>query len=285
MPTLGSYIRTLRIKNSLTQSSLAGKLHVTDKAVSKWERDLSYPDISLLPKLAGILGVSVSDLLREWDDNGSPEQLKNYYRMSHDVRTPLHIILGCADLAGQYADDPVRRKKYLDAIRISATYLLDRYSQIRKDIVSDPEELSEYYRTHEGKAQHPVYDFHGKRILIVEDMELSREIAREIVIHAGAEADCAAGGEECLKKIMDSPAGTYDLILMDIVMPDMDGIETVRRIRNLNDPSKSAIPVIAITADVSESMKEKAFAAGMNGFAAKPAGPEQLYETIKANLR
>ena len=63
--TLGTYIRSLRTQNHMTQAQLAEKLNVTDKAVSKWERDLSYPDIALFPKLADILGVNVNDLLYE----------------------------------------------------------------------------------------------------------------------------------------------------------------------------------------------------------------------------
>ena len=73
--TLGTYIRSLRTQNHMTQGQLAEKLNVTDKAVSKWERDLSYPDIALFPKLADILGVHVNDLLRECVDEGQPSRL------------------------------------------------------------------------------------------------------------------------------------------------------------------------------------------------------------------
>ena len=103
---LADKIIDLRKKAGWSQEELAEKLNVSDKAVSKWERDLSYPDISLFPKLAGILGVTVSDLLKEWDDDGPPSRLMQYYRASHDIRTPIHIILGCADLVERYADNP-----------------------------------------------------------------------------------------------------------------------------------------------------------------------------------
>ena len=74
-PQFGKYIRALRTKHGMTQAALAARLHVTDKAVSKWERDLSYPDISLFPRLAEVLGVSVSELISAADDGGEPEQL------------------------------------------------------------------------------------------------------------------------------------------------------------------------------------------------------------------
>ena len=97
-PQFGKYIRALRTKHGMTQAALASRLHVTDKAVSKWERDLSYPDISLFPRLAEVLGVSVSELISAADNGGEPEQLTQIYRVSHDIRTPIHIIIGCADL-------------------------------------------------------------------------------------------------------------------------------------------------------------------------------------------
>ena len=102
--TLGEYIRVLRIQNGLTQASLAEMLHITDKAVSKWERDISYPDISLFPRLADILGVTVSDLLRVCVDEHPASILRQFVRMSPDIRTPIHIILGCADLIKGAAD-------------------------------------------------------------------------------------------------------------------------------------------------------------------------------------
>ena len=88
MPKLGTYIQTLRKKNGLTQAALAARLYVTDKAVSKWERGLSCPVISLFPKLADILGVSVSDLLREEMEGGSGTGLRKAVQRSPDIRTP-----------------------------------------------------------------------------------------------------------------------------------------------------------------------------------------------------
>lgn len=103
--TLGSCIRSLRIQNQMTQTQLADQLGVTDKAVSKWERDLSYPDIALFPKLADVLGVTVNDLLRECGEDCRPSKLPQAFEMSRDIRTPLHIILGFVEIAKQNHDD------------------------------------------------------------------------------------------------------------------------------------------------------------------------------------
>lgn len=131
-PQFGKYIRTLRTEHGLTQAALAAKLHVTDKAVSKWERDLSYPDISLLPRIAEILGVSVSELIYAADDGREPEQLRHIYRVSEDISTPIHIILGCTDLVERYADDPESRRRYLELIRTSARYMLEGCEHLRR---------------------------------------------------------------------------------------------------------------------------------------------------------
>lgn len=99
--TLGSCIRTLRMQNNLTQLQLAELLGVTDKAVSKWERDLSYPDIALFPKLADILGTTVDGLLRECKETCQPSKLLQAFEMSRDIRMPLHIIQGCVEIIGR----------------------------------------------------------------------------------------------------------------------------------------------------------------------------------------
>ncbi len=125
--TLGSCIRSLRLQNGMTQARLAEKAGVTDKAVSKWERDLSYPDITLIPKLADILGVTVDDLLKKCAEGDQPSRLLRIFAMSHDIGTPLRIILGCAGMAEKYREDPVLLSRFLEGIRISGEYLLNAF--------------------------------------------------------------------------------------------------------------------------------------------------------------
>ena len=135
MPKLGNYIKTLRLEKGMTQAELAEQLHVTDKAVSKWERDLSYPDISLYPKLADVFGVPVSKLLikaaRGLDDD--TEWQINMQQLSLDICSPIHIILGSADLVEKYADDHDKMLHYLDIIRYSCQYMLDKYEYLQKN--------------------------------------------------------------------------------------------------------------------------------------------------------
>ncbi len=293
--TLGFYIRALRTQNGMTQARLAERLGVTDKAVSKWERDISYPDIALFPKLADVLGVNVNDLLKECVDAGQPSRLAQIFEMSHDIRTPLHIILGCADMAENHFDDKAQVLRYLKSIRISGEYLLaamDRvmhtanqeYSGYKPPVSAAELEdlLRQQYEPRRVGAG--IYDLTGRRILIVEDMEINREISGELLKRSGAEVEFAEDGQVCLDMITSAEAGHYDLILMDVMMPNMDGVEATRRIRRLADSKKASVPIVALTADVYERGRNIALEAGMDDFAEKPIRADKLFETINRCL-
>ncbi len=275
--TLGSYIRSLRIKNGMTQQALAEKIHVTDKAVSKWERDLSYPDIRIFPQLADILGVTVSDLIRASEGGSSEELLKQYEGIS-DLRAPLHIILGCADLLDSYKEDEEKFDRYLDAIRVSGEYLLSVMNRMVSDSANTDVSLEKMLQNLDNKsiAKNLSYDFKGKKILIAEDIKVNQEIAKELLKPTGAELEFADNGRDCLELVEKNPAGYYDLVLMDIIMPFMNGIEATRKIRSLSDKRKAAVPIIAMTANAEDRDRIAAFEAGMNAFAEKPVMIDKL---------
>lgn len=128
-------------------------------------------------------------------------------------------------------------------------------------------------------------DFSGKRILLVEDNELNREIATEILVEAGFEIDAAEDGSIAVEKVKASSIGQYDLILMDIQMPNMDGYEATRAIRALPESFHSNIPIIAMTANAFDEDKQKAVEAGMNAHIAKPFEIEKLFSTLKSILK
>ena len=120
----------------------------------------------------------------------------------------------------------------------------------------------------------------GKHILLAEDNDLNAEIAMTILEHAGLQVDCVENGVECVNRIIGKPAGTYDLILMDIQMPKMDGYKATKEIRSLKDKSKACIPIVAMTANAFEEDKKKAFDAGMDGHIAKPINIEDLFVVL-----
>ena len=370
--TLGSFIRSLRLQHGMTQVQLADQMGVTDKAVSKWERDVSYPDMALFPHLADVLGVNVCDLLNECIEEGQPSRLLQIYSMNHDIRTPLHIMIGYANLAKLHLSKPALLEQDLENIRVSGEYLLRMIEQLmevtgqqppgqscgkERPAASGPEQGTgrtdpgtgsgtdsgtgsgtdsgtgsgadsgtgsgtdsgtgkgtdqgtgnrtdqgiaggSEQRVDSGSEQDTAagsdagadwgsvlqkFCFTGKRILVAEDILLNQEIAGQFLEMAGAAAAFAQDGRMCVEMIENEPAGYYDLVLMDIRMPNMDGLEATRRIRALQDPAKAAIPIIALSANVCDKERQEAFAAGMDDFAEKPIFLEKLFRTIEAHL-
>lgn len=123
--------------------------------------------------------------------------------------------------------------------------------------------------------------FNGKKILLVEDNEINQEIAVEILKEMGFIMDVAGDGSIAVDKVKSADYGQYDLILMDIQMPIMDGYEAARQIRALEDPILANIPIIAMTANAFEEDRKAAFDAGMNAHIAKPIDTQKLMELLK----
>ncbi|MGN0244589.1 MAG: response regulator [Lachnospiraceae bacterium] len=124
-------------------------------------------------------------------------------------------------------------------------------------------------------------NFQGKKLLLVEDNELNREIAYELLSEYGFVIDTAHNGVEALEKVKNAPSGTYDLLLMDIQMPIMDGYEATRQIRALKNPEISAIPILAMTANAFDEDRKEAKKCGMNGFLSKPIDMEELIRVLQ----
>ena len=124
-------------------------------------------------------------------------------------------------------------------------------------------------------------DFRGRHILLVEDNELNREIAMTILHEYGFLVDIAENGAVAVEKIRTSDPGRYDLVLMDVQMPVMDGCTATQRIRALKDPARAAVPIVAMTANVFEEERKRAFDCGMNGFLSKPIVVEELIDALK----
>ena len=125
----------------------------------------------------------------------------------------------------------------------------------------------------------------GKHVLLAEDNDLNAEIAEFILEDMGLIVDRVEDGIQCVARMEQKPAGTYDLILMDIQMPNMDGYKATQAIRRLADKKKAGIPIIAMTANAFEEDRKKAFEKGMNGHIAKPVDAEKAKKTILSVLR
>jgi CheY-like chemotaxis protein len=126
--------------------------------------------------------------------------------------------------------------------------------------------------------------FVGKRILLAEDNELNAEIAMVILNEEGFNVDWAQDGQICVDMLKNAPAGYYDVILMDVQMPNMNGYEATRTIRKL-DSDRANIPILAMTANAFEEDKREAFKAGMNGHLAKPVEVRELMKALAGVIR
>lgn len=124
------------------------------------------------------------------------------------------------------------------------------------------------------------FDFTGRKALLAEDFELNREVAVDLLELVNLQADCAEDGKQALDMFVNSPPGTYDIILMDIQMPVMDGYEAIKAIRASGHSQASDIPIYAMTANAFAEDVSKALSAGANGHIAKPIDSKALYKLI-----
>ena len=149
--------------------------------------------------------------------------------------------------------------------------------QVKKERLSELKcGRSECSTVHKEK----VYNYRGRRVLLVEDNKLNQEIATALLEETGIKIDCVGDGIEAVETINSSPADKYDLILMDIQMPVMDGYTATREIRTLKDNKKANIPIVAMTANAFEEDRKKALENGMNGHIIKPVSLEGIAKVL-----
>ena len=127
-------------------------------------------------------------------------------------------------------------------------------------------------------------DFKGKHILLVEDNALNREIAQEILREYGFLVDTAENGAVAVEKVSTAAPGSYDLVLMDVQMPIMDGYTATRKIRALDDPARAKLPILAMTANAFDEDRRNALESGMNGFLSKPIVIDDLVQELRKIL-
>ena len=153
-------------------------------------------------------------------------------------------------------------------------FMSELRSVLTRPVAKEPETI-------EAEENKPAqYDYSGKRVLLVEDNELNREIATVMLESTGMEIDTAEDGIEAVNIINEAPEDKYDLVLMDIQMPRMDGYTATREIRTLPNNRKANIPIIAMTANAFDEDRQKAFETGMNGHIVKPIDMEAIARAL-----
>ena len=140
----------------------------------------------------------------------------------------------------------------------------------------------EVYGSEDTIESSAIHTIKGKRILLVEDNELNAEIAKTVLEDVGALITRAENGQQALELFKEKPAETFDVILMDLMMPVMDGYTATRKIRELERSDAKTVPIIAMTANAFQEDAEKCIAVGMNAHLAKPLDIEKMKKTIKS---
>ena len=141
-------------------------------------------------------------------------------------------------------------------------------------------ELADGGQEPEAAAAAEDHDLTGMKILLVEDNLINCEVATEILEEMGASVTAANNGKEAVRVFARAPVNNFDYILMDVMMPVMDGYAATREIRGLDRPDAQTVPIIAMTANAFDEDKQRAMDAGMNAHIAKPIEIDKLFETM-----
>ena len=160
---------------------------------------------------------------------------------------------------------------------------IDVYSEKGKGsafVVTVPLKTAKEDRRRTERTTYQEYDFSGKRVLLVEDNEINIEITRNILIHKNFMVDIAENGKAGVEQFLKHEPGYYDVILMDIRMPVMDGLAATRCIRESDHADSKTVPIVAMTANVFEEDVKKSFDAGMNAHLSKPVDIKQMYAVL-----
>lgn len=197
-------------------------------------------------------------------------------KLSHDIRTPVSGIRGVVEMSEFYSNNAEKQQELRDKLKDISDFLLDV-----ADNILDGEEKSDGRSAKIKHEYEPDTSIKGTKVLVVEDNELNMEIARFHLEGAGAIVTNVWNGKEAVELFEESNPGDFDVILMDMTMPVMGGLEATIKIRNMDREDAKTIPIFAMTANVFADDVAQCFKVGMNEHIAKPIEAKKIISLIK----
>ncbi len=227
-------------------------------------------------------------LNRTADDAIRENEAKTSYlrRISHDIRTTINGICGMVAISEHYPEDLEKQQEAREKILESARYLLDLMNGVLdiNDLEAGMKELPEDSGESREEERKPA-SIRGSKILLVEDDEINMEIADFMLSDNGARVVKAWDGQEAVERFRESAPHEFDAILMDLMMPRMNGLEAARTIRAMKREDASSVPIIAMTANAFLDDRESCMRAGMNDHVSKPVNTDRLIAIIAGYLQ
>lgn len=193
-------------------------------------------------------------------------------KLARDIRTELESIIGYTSLAASRINEPEEAMKCLNDAE-------NTFINIEKMIAYSIGE-SEIEVASEDENEYALSVVKGKRILIIDDNEMNREILQEVLEENGLLTESATNGKDAIDMYLEKDPGYYNYILMDLEMPVMDGYEATKRIRHMSNRMRAAIPIIALTANATREDKHKAIKAGIDDYLVKPINASRLMNVL-----
>lgn len=227
-------------------------------------------------------------LNRTADDAIRENEVKTSYlrRISHDIRTTINSICGMVAIGEHYPEDLEKQQEAREKILASARYLLDLMNGVLdlNDLEAGMQKLQEDSGESPAEKKEPA-SIRGAKILLVEDDEINMEIADFMLRDNGAEVVKAWDGQAAVERFRESAPHEFDVILMDLMMPRMNGLEAARTIRAMKREDAASVPIIAMTANAFLDDRESCMRAGMNDHVSKPVNTDHLIATIAGYLQ
>ncbi len=192
------------------------------------------------------------------------------FNISHEIRTPMNSIMGFTSLALKHIDDKDKVREYLEKVEISGKQLLEQI-----------DDFLEIVPTEVAVNEDENISTSGMRVLLVEDIEFNRMLAETVLEDAGFLVESVPDGSDAVEAVKSHPAWYYDLVLMDIQMPVMNGYEATRAIRAIRREDIPTLPIIALSANARDEDKKQSLKSGMNSHISKPFDVDELLALIK----